>query len=300
MVSDPVPLRLRAAADLVVSIYLPGRTPVTTVHGFSFQENVVAAGNVTAAGTVTPTATVTQWYFLSSVSVRTRARDAASIVTLGDSITDGVQTVNNANHRWPDLLAQRLRTAPGYPDRGVLNLAITGNRVLHDPNPPTGSAAEGFAALFGHSILRRFDRDVGAQPGVRFVIVLLGVNDLGHPGTVAPLSEAVSSADIIGGYQQLIARAHLTGLEIFGATILPFKGDTLGFYNVVNEQKRQQVNDWIRTSGEYDAVVDFDAVMRDRADPLRLRAEFDSGDHLHPNDAGMAAMATGVPLRLFR
>jgi lysophospholipase L1-like esterase len=300
VISDAVPLRLPPAADLVISIYLPARTPVTTVHGFPFQDNVVAAGNVTGARTVTATATTGQWYFLSSVSVLTGARGAASIVALGDSITDGAVTETNANHRWPDLFAQRLRAAPGLAERGVLNLGIAGNRLLHDPNPPAGSEAEGFAALFGHSALRRFDRDVIAQAGVRFVVVLLGVNDLGHPGTVAPPTETVSAEEIIGAHRQLIARTHAARLRIFGATILPFKDDTLGFDNPVNERKRQQVNHWIRRGGEYDAVIDFDAAVRDPADPLRMRAEFDSGDHLHPNDAGMAAMAAAVPLRLFR
>jgi lysophospholipase L1-like esterase len=298
--SDPARLRLPAGADLVVSVYLPRRTPVTTVHGFSFQDNVVAAGNVTGARTVTASSTIAQWYFLSGVAVRSRTKDAASIVALGDSITDGAQTQTNANHRWPDLLWQRLRAAPGVPQRGMLNLGIAGNRLLHDPNPPAGDPAEGFAALFGESALRRFDRDVLAQPQARFVIVLLGVNDIGHPGTVAPVTEAVTAADLIGGYRQLVARAHVAGLKIFGATILPFKDDTLGFYNPAHEQTRQQANRWIRTGGEFDAVIDFDAATHDPADPLRLRADFDSGDHLHPNDAGMAAMAAAIPLRLFR
>jgi lysophospholipase L1-like esterase len=300
MLSDPVALRLPAGADLVLSSYLPGPARVTTVHGFSFQENVVAAGNVTAARTVTATATVTQWYFLSGVSVRASDPAAASVVAFGDSITDGAFTENNANHRYPDLLAQRLRAAPGFPDRGVLNLGIAGNRLLYDPNPPPGSDAEGFAALFGPSGLGRFDRDVLAQPGVGFVIVLLGINDLGHPGTIAPVEETVSAADLIGGHRQLIARARLAGLKIFGGTIMPVKGNTFGFFTEENERKRQEVNRWIRTSREYDGVVDFDAATRDPADPLQLRPEFDSGDHLHPNDAGAAAMAAAVPLRFLR
>ncbi|MEV4754262.1 SGNH/GDSL hydrolase family protein [Micromonospora sp. NPDC049559] len=300
LVSDPVDLRVPAGEELVISVYLPERTPVTTLAAFSYQENVVAAGNVTAARTVTPTATVTQDWFLSGVSVLTRARDAAAIVTLGDSITNGANTEANANHRWPDLLARRLRAAPGLADRGVVNLGVSGNRLLHDPNPPAGSDAEAYAAYFGHSALRRFDRDVLAQPGARHLVVLLGVNDLGHPGTTAPASEVVTAEEIIAGHRQLIARAHQAGLRVHGATILPFKGDTLGFYTPENERKRATVNRWIRTGGEYDGVVDFDAAVRDPADPQRLLARYDSGDHLHPNDAGMAAMADAVPLRLFR
>jgi lysophospholipase L1-like esterase len=289
-----VALRLPARTDPVVSIYLPETTPVTTVHAFSYQENVLAEGNVTADRSVTAIEKLTQWYFLSGVSVRAHGRHAEAVVALGDSITDGSETTLNANHRWPDVLAQRLRGV------GVLNAGIAGNRLLHDPNPPPGSEAENYAAFFGQSALRRFDRDVLAHPGVRHVVVLLGVNDLGHPGTTAPPSETVTAAEIVGAHRQLIARAHTAGLRVYGGTILPFKGDTLGFYSPENEAKRQAVNHWIRTSGEYDAVIDFDRVMRDPADPLRLRSEYDSGDHLHPNDAGMAAMAAAIPVRLFR
>lgn len=299
-VSDPVRLRMPALSDLVVSTYLPDPTPATTLNAFAFQENVVAEGNVTGAESVDPTATNTRWHFLSGVSVRAASRDAAAIVALGDSITNGANTEVNANHRYPDFLARRLNRSPGLRDRGVLNLGVAGNRLLHDPNPPAGNPAEGYAAFFGESALRRFDRDVLAQPGVRYVIVLLGVNDLGHPGTSAPLSETVTAGEIIAGHRQLIARAHVAGLRIYGGTILPFKGDTLGFYSRENERKRQRVNRWIRHGGEYDAVVDFDAAMRDPARPRRLRTAYDSGDHLHPNDLGMAAMARAVPLRLFR
>jgi len=298
LISDAVRLRVSADTELAVSLYLAQRTPVTTLAAFAFQDTVIAAGNVTAARHVTATTTLQQWFFLSGVSVAATG-DAASIVTLGDSITNGANTQANANHRWPDLLAQRLRAA-GQRNRGVVNVGVSGNRLLHDPNPPAGSPAESFAAYFGQSALRRFDRDVLAQPGRRYLIVLLGVNDLGHPGTVAPPSEVVSAEDIIGGHRQLIVRAHQAGMRIFGGTILPFKDDTLGFYSPENERKRSTVNRWIRTSGEYDGVVDFDKAMRDPADPLRLAAPYDSGDHLHPNDAGMVAMAAAVPLRFFR
>lgn len=294
-VSDPVRLRVPAGADLTVSIFLPERTEATTLFAFAFQENAIAAGNVTAARRITATSTVTSVHFLSGVSVRSRG---SAVVTLGDSITNGANTENNANHRWPDLFAARLHAA--RLPRGVVNVGIAGNRLLHDPNPPAGSDAVGYAALFGQSALRRFDRDVLAQPGARYLVVLLGVNDLGHPGTAAPATEQVSALDIIWGYRQLIARAHQAGLRAYGATILPFKGDTLGFYSDEKERKRSAVNDWIRHGGEYDGVIDFDAATRDPADPLRLLPAYDSGDHLHPNDAGMAAMAEAVPLRLFR
>ena len=177
---------------------------------------------------------------------------------------------------------------------------MAGNRLLHDPNPPAGTPAEGFAAFFGHSALRRFDRDVVAQPGAEHVIVLLGVNDLGHPGTVAPLSETLTADDILGAHRQLIARAHERGLRTYGGTLTPFSGDTLGFYSERTAAARQAVNRWIRTSREYDAVIDCHAALRDPADPQRMLPQFDSGDHLHPNDAGMQALADAVPLELFR
>ena len=295
LVSDPVHLRVPAGTELTVSLWLPRRTPVTTLAAFAFQDNVIAAGNVTADRTVTPTAVVQQDIFLSGVSV---ASAAGAIVTLGDSITNGANTVANLNHRWPDRLAERLRAA--RIDRGVVNVGVSGNRLLHDPNPPAGSDAVGYAAYFAQSALRRFDRDVLAQPGAEHLIVLLGVNDLGHPGTTAPASEVVTADDLIAGHRQLIARAHQAGLRAHGATVLPFKDDTLGFHSAENERKRAALNRWIRTGGEYDGVIDFDAAIRDRTDPLRLDPAYDSGDHLHPNDAGMAVLAAAVPLRLFR
>lgn len=295
LVSDPVDLRVPDADDLLVSIYLPVLTPVTTLFAFSYQDNVIAAGNVTAAREVTPTQTIQQVLFLSGVSVRS---SASAIVTLGDSITNGANTTADLNHRWPDLLAARLRQA-GI-ERGVVNVGISGNRILHDPNPPAGNPAEAYAAYFGQSALRRFDRDVLAQPGTSDVIVLLGINDLGHPGTSAPLSEVVSAGDLIAGHRQMIARSHQAGLRVFGGTILPFKDDTLDFWSAENEDKRQAVNRFIRTGGEYDGVIDFDRAMRAPGDPLHLNPAYDSGDHLHPNDAGMVVMAAAVPLRFFR
>ncbi|MFJ6217173.1 SGNH/GDSL hydrolase family protein [Streptomyces sp. NPDC092296] len=300
LLSDPVPLDLPAGSDLVVSIYLPKRTPGATLHAFSYQHNFVAAGNATSAADLTPTATMDAWYFLTGVSVSTSVPRAASVVALGDSITDGANTTANTDNRWPDLLARRLRGSAELRRLGVLNAGISGNRLLHDPNPPAGSDAEAYAAFFGQSALRRFDRDVAAQPGARYLIVLLGVNDIGHPGSTAPAAEKVTAADIIEGYRQLIARAHDRGLKVYGATITPFKGDTFGFYSSANEATRQAVNRWVRTGGEYDAVIDFDAAVRDPRHPDQLLARYDSGDHLHPNDAGTAALAAAVPLRLFR
>ena len=303
--SDPVTLRVPARSDLVVSLYLPESTPGSTVNSFASQRNYVAAGNVTGETGIEAESVTERWYFLTGVSVRAAAAAASggsrasAAVALGDSITAG--TTLDGNHRWTDYLAQRLQ-GPGGPRHpvGVLNKGISGNRLLHDPNPPAGHPAEAYAAYFGENGLKRFDRDVSAQPGVRHVLVLLGVNDLGHPGTIAPLSEKVTAQDLIDGHRQLVARAHERGLKIYGATITPFKNDTLGFYTPENAAARKAFNHWLRTSGEYDGVIDFDAALRDPAAPEQLLAAYDGGDHLHTNDAGREAMARAVPLRFFK
>ncbi|MEU8229151.1 SGNH/GDSL hydrolase family protein [Actinoplanes sp. NPDC048967] len=298
--SDPVALPVPALSDLVVSIHLPRRTAAATVHGSAFQTNYLAAGNVTRSPALTGATAVTSWYFLSGVSVATAPR-AASIVAFGDSITDGAITTVDANHRWPDFLARRLQGQSALRHLGVLNKGIGGNRLLYDGNTLPDPVFGGIGPLFGDSALSRFDRDVLAQPGARAVIVLLGINDIGQPTSIAPPSEAVTVDELIAGYRQLIARAHERGLRIIGATLTPFQDTTItGYYSAENEAKRAAVNRWIRTSGEYDGVIDFDRAVRDPAQPLRILARYDSGDHLHPNDAGMQAMADAIPLRLLQ
>jgi lysophospholipase L1-like esterase len=299
LASDPVDLTVAPDSDLVVSLYLPEPTAAGTLHSFPFQLNAVADGNVTAEASVDPVREPEQWLFLSGVSVAAPNRSAA-IVTLGDSITDGATTAVGANHRWPDLLSDRLRDAPHLPDRGVLNVGISGNRLLRDPHSAAGSDGESFAAYAGHSGLRRFDRDVLAQPGARYVITLLGVNDIGQPGgRSVPAGQTVTAQQLIDGHRQLVARTRSAGLSVYCGTILPF-GGSASFDTPENEATRGTLNEWIRTSGECDAVVDFDAAVRDPAEPTALLPRYDSGDHLHPNDAGMAAMAAAVPLGLFR
>jgi lysophospholipase L1-like esterase len=298
--SDPVALSVPALSDLAVSIYLPQRTPAATLHSSAFQSNYIATNNVTGAHTLPGATVTTSWYFLSEVSVAASPA-AAAIVALGDSITDGAVTTVDANHRWPDFLAKRLQADRNLRRLGVLNKGIGGNRILHNGNTVPGTPFEGIGPIFGDSALARFDRDVLAQPGARYVIVLLGINDIGHPTSVAPPSEAVTVAEMIAGYRQLIARSHEAGLTIFGATMTPFENTTIpGYYNADNEAKRLAVNQWIRTSGEWDGVIDFDRAVRDPDHPLRMLPAYDSGDHLHPNDAGMRAMANAIPLRLFR
>jgi lysophospholipase L1-like esterase len=282
-VSDAVSFTVPAFSDVAISVYLPQATGPATYHQTGEQTNYIASGDVSANASLTGAQNTGSYYFLTNLDTQDPTA-AGAVVTLGASITDGIASAADANHRWPNYLATRL--AGSGRKVGVLNQGISGNRLLAD-----GA---------GQSALNRFDRDVLAQPGVGHVIVLLGVNDLGHPGTTAPASEVVTADDLIAGHRQLIARAHQAGLRIHGGTILPFKDDTLGFYSPENERKRATVNRWIRTGGEYDGIVDFDAAMRTPGDPQRLLARYDSGDHLHPNDAGMAAMADAVPLGLFR
>ena len=296
--SDPVPLRVPALSELAISTWLPQRTRATSVHASAYQRTFVVDGNRTGRTALQGAEVTTSWSFLSGVSV-TGAADARSVVTLGDSITDGAITTVDADHRWPDFLARRLQARGDLADVGVLNKGIGGNRLLWDGKTVEGDF-QGLGPLFGESALRRFDRDVLAQPGVRYVTVLLGINDIGQPGSIAPASEAVTVPQLIAGYRQLIARAHERGLLIYGATLTPFENTTIpGYFSAAAEHKRDAVNHWIRTSGEWDAVIDFDRAVRDPEHPDRMLARYDSGDHLHPNDAGMRAMAAAVPLRLF-
>jgi lysophospholipase L1-like esterase len=310
--SDPVELYVPPMSDLAISIYLPGATPATTIHSSAFQTNYISpAGDYTAAPVIPVQGTLTSWPFLTGVDVLGRNLSAA-IVALGDSITDGSVTTVDANRRWPDLLSLRLQSARLnlnpfggafgwlFPNLlgdtsmlGVLNKGIGGNRLLRDP---------GEQPLFGKATLARFDRDVLAQPGVEYMIVLIGINDIGHPGTgTIPATEEPTANDLIAGYRQLIARAHEKGIAIFGATMTPFEGTIFpGYYTAQKEAIRQAANQWIRTSGEFDGVIDFEAAVRDPSRPTRMLPAFDSGDHLHPNDAGMQAMANAIPLELFR
>jgi lysophospholipase L1-like esterase len=215
------------------------------------------------------------------------AKTTQGIVAFGDSITDGFKSTNNANQRWPDIFAERLRTAGKQ--MAVVNQGISGNRILNDSLTPQ--------MRFGPNALSRFDRDVLTMSGVSHVVVLIGINDIGMGNPARNAAQAVSADDIIAAYRQLIARARAKGLKVIGATLLPFRG--AGYFHDEGEAKRQVVNEWIRTSKEYDGVIDFDRATRDPAKPDQMLAEFDSGDHLHPNDAGYRAMANAVDLKLF-
>ena len=289
--SDPVSLNAPAGGDLAISIFLPQSTMGAGIHYSAMQTSYVGPGNLTSAASFPDGAgTFTSWIFLSGVDVMA-PQTASTLVAFGDSITDGARSTTDANHRWPDIVAARLATRRGS-KIGVVDAGIGGNRILHD-------AATNVA--FGVNALARFDRDVIAQPGVKYIIVLEGINDLGHPGSSAPDSEDVTADDVIAGLKQLIARAHEKGIRIFGGTLTPFEGTVFkGYYTPEKEAKRQAINEWIRTGKAFDGVVDFDKATRDPAHPGKMLPAYDGGDHLHPGDAGYEAMGKAVDLALFK
>jgi lysophospholipase L1-like esterase len=290
VLSDAVKLDVPAASDLAVSLFFPKAATGAGVHYSALQTSYVGPGDLTGAASVPSPVALHSWVFLAGVDVRVRD-SASAVVALGDSITDGARSAGDANHRWPDLLAERLRARRGAAEIGVVNAGIGGNRILHD----------GTNVRFGVNALARFDRDVLALPGVKYVIVLEGINDIGHAGQSAPMSEDVSADDIIAGMKQLIERAHERGLKIFGATLTPFDGTTIqGYFSPTKEVKRKAVNEWIRNGKAFDGVIDFEKAIRDPEHPDRMLAADDGGDHLHPGDAGYKAMAEAIDLNLFK
>jgi lysophospholipase L1-like esterase len=289
-VSDPVALEVPPLADLAISLWLPEPTEALTMHLQALQTSYLARGDATSAPELSGAEPTTAWHFLTGVDVWLPG--GATIVTFGDSITDGANSTPDQNRRWPDVLAARLQERPATRRLGVVNQGIIGNRILHDSTPQYGN-------LFGPAALARFDRDVLEQPGVACAIVLLGINDIGHPGPTAPLGDAVSAEAIQAGLLQLVERAHQRGVRIFGSTLTPFEGTADGYYSPEKEAKRQAVNHWIRTAGRFDGVFDLDAAVRDPEHPARLASEYDAGDHLHPSDAGMSAIGRAIPLEPF-
>jgi lysophospholipase L1-like esterase len=270
-----------------VDVYLPGNTlegtsPLTT-HGGAFQTNYVSpAGNHAGTPNMPVMTTTRSWFFLARVEI-TAPEQTGAVVTLGDSITEGFNSTPDTNNRWPDHLARRF--AAQKLRMGVLNVGIGGNRLLTDG--------------VGVNALARFDRDVLAESGVTHVVVLEGINDLGLASrSQAPLPTA---ADVIAAHTQLIERAHARGLKIYGGTLTPYEGTTIaGYWSQEGEATRQAVNQWIRTSKAYDAVIDFEAATRNPTQPTWFLSQVDSGDHLHPGDLGYKAMAEAVRLELFR
>jgi len=290
ILSDPVKLAVQPNSDLAVSIYLPNRALGGGVHYAAEQTSYIGQGDQAGSPAISQPQTVTSWIWLAGVDVQA-AESAGAVVAFGDSITDGARSTLDANHRWPDILAARLRARKGR-ELSVVDAGIGGNRILHDAQSNV---------RFGINALARFDRDVLEQPGVKYVVVLEGINDLGHAGSSAPLSETVTADDLIAALRQLIVRAHERGVKIFGATLTPFEGTVFnGYFSPEKEAKRKALNQWIRTAKEFDGVIDFDKAVSDPAHPDRVLPAYDSGDHLHPGDAGYKAMADSIDLTLFR
>jgi len=286
-VSDPVAFSAAALSDLAISIHVDEPPVVETGHPGSRATSYVVHGDLVSAANLEGAKKVEHWYQIGSVDVATSAQ-AAAVVTLGDSITDGHGATTNGNDRWPDVLARRLQATPAMKTVSVLNHGIGGNRLLLDG--------------LGPNALARFDRDVVAQTGVRYVIVFEGVNDLGTLTRDAPASAAEHKAlvdHIESAYEQMIVRAHAHGIRVIGATITPYGGSDYYHPGPESEADRQAINAWIRDPKHFDAVVDFDKVVRDPARPDRLNPAFDSGDHLHPSAVGYKVMGEAIPLAMF-
>ena len=273
--SDPVAMQVPALQDLLVSVFVPGASGPATNHFDAQQDDFIStAGDFSLSPSPAPFTTVNGCsYFVDGVSVLTSDRVDGAVVALGDSITDGTASTVNANHRWPNDLARRLNAVHGR-TLSVVDEGIAGNQVLKD------------SGLAGVNVLARLGRDVLEQPGGRDVILLEGVNDIG--------ASRATADQLIPAYEQVIAQVHARGLRIFGATLTPYKGAF--YWTPAGEQAREAVNRWILTSGAFDGVIDFARATADPADPLVFAAAFDSGDHLHPNDAGYQAMANAVSL----
>jgi len=303
-VSDPVELDVPALSDVAISLFLPESTEAKTVHSLAKQTSYLSpeTGDATAMAKFPVGKSIRTWPLLTGLDVEA-APGSFSIVALGSSLTDGDGTSTDTNGRWPDVLAERLQKDSGRKvEIGVLNEGIIGNRLLHDSPKAAGNP---FGAALGESGLARFDRDVLDQSGVKYVVLGLGINDILFPAfPFTPAGETVSADQIIAGYRELIARAHKKGIRIIGTTNpvfekSAFEGFVEGFYTPEREASRQKVNTWILSSGEFDAIVDLDKVLRDPARPTQLLLAYDSGDHLHPNNAGCAVEANAFPLTLF-
>ena len=283
--SDPVAMRVEAGVDLAISLHVAELPAERTGHPGSRTTTFVVVGDRVAADVLNDADAVVRWYLLAAVDVEGQA--PAVIALFGDSITDGYGVEPDTNLRWTDRLAERLRETPGLKNAAVLNLGIGGNRMLLDGLGPNAAA--------------RFDRDVLAQSGVTHVVVLEGVNDLGvltRDGPASPEAHAAIVRDMIQSYAQIVQSARDRGVMAIGATIMPFAGSAYYHPGPETEADRQAVNAWIRTPGNFDAVIDFDAILRDPARPDHLKADLDN-DGLHPSMDGYRAMGDAVPLSLF-
>ena len=285
--SDPLDFAVAPISDLAVTYHVDLPPGTETGHPGARATSYYVHGDFVGAANLTEPKHVDHWYQIADIDVQA-SPEAAAIVVLGDSITDGHGATTNGNDRWTDVLAQRLQGAPETRNIGVSNQGIGGNHLLTDG--------------LGPNALARFDRDVLAPAGVRWVIVLEGVNDLGgltRDHEVSPEKHAALVQRVLAAYQQIIARAHAHGLRVYGATITPFVDSNYYHPGAPTESDRQAINQWIRAAGHFDAVIDFDSVVLDPAHPDHLLPAYDCGDHLHPSPAGYKAMGNAVPLTLF-
>lgn len=281
--SDPTSFVVDAGAELALTLYVAGEVPVTTVHSAAQQTAYVVAGDALSAASFEGATTRTSYYWITGIDVvTTEVESGGVIVTFGDSITDGVGSTLDASSRYPDLLARRLRDE-GMSGFGVVNEGISGNRVLSD--------------VVGPSALSRFARDVTEHAGASHVIILIGINDIGFSGL--PGGSSVLASQVTGGLGTMIDEARAAGLKVYLGTLTPLKGTMPPYYSEASELLRGEVNAWIRGEAAVDGVIDFDVAMQDPADPLQMVPAFDSGDHLHPNDAGYETMAGAIDLDLF-
>jgi lysophospholipase L1-like esterase len=292
ILSDPVAFPLNAGAEISISLYFPKRVATPTLHLFALKRAVISQhGDYTHAGKIE--GAVSEASILVSAILVPARPPQRLIVAFGDSLTDGAMSTIDGDHNWPSDFVRRLGKTSEGSSVAVVNAGIAGNRLLSDG--------------FGISALARFDRDALTQPGVTHIVLLEGINDIGFPGAkedgsyLAEPADARSSEDLIDAYRQLIARAHVHGIKVIGGTIAPFQGaEVPGYYSESKDAVRQRVNKWIRTSGSFDAVIDFDATLRDPDHPSRLLPRFASKDRLHPNDVGYQAMADAIDLAHFK
>ena len=283
LLSDPVSINVAPLSDLAISFFLPPQVMrAETFHDFADQDNYVANGDVAASPSLEQPTTLPSWYFFDGIEVPA-ARGARAIVTFGDSITDGAHSTRNANRRWPDILAARLQQDHSLDQVSVLNEGIGGNRVLNEG--------------YGPSALSRLDRDVLAQDGVRYLVILESINDIGHTARPQNPDDEITADQLELGLTRIADLAHQHGIKVVGATLTPYNG--AGYYSDKGEEIRKAVNEWIRSSHTFDGVIDFDKMTRDPQNPDHFNPIADSGDHLHPGDEGYKMMADGIDLKLF-
>jgi lysophospholipase L1-like esterase len=281
VISDPIDLDVPKLGNLAISVYVPGEVAAATSHLTGLHTTYISkAGDFTGAPSIADATKTTAWYLISGVEVMAPANTGV-IVAFGDSITDGATSTPDTDSSWPSQLAQRLLANKATANVAIVNEGISGNRVLSD-GP-------------GVSALARFDRDVLAQPGIQWVVFMEGINDVGLFARAA--KDPVTADDLIAAHRQIIERAHMRGVKVIGATLTPFAG--AAYYSEEGEAIRMALNEFIRSGKAYDAVIDFDAAVRDPQNPKQILPAFNIRDHLHPNDAGYKAMAEAVDLSIF-